>query len=110
VTNEVDLTFPQIKTKCDCIQECLNRPDTCANWVYKFSTSASVLSGHRTCTLYSNFNLPKIVSIFIDISSDLTQNIGLLTPSNNPQIGNLVPQAFKDVNLDTVPDDEAFSG
>src|SRR2546421_11733963 len=51
VVTEVDLTFPQVKDKCDCIRECLNRPRTCASWVYKFSTAASVQSGHRTCTL-----------------------------------------------------------
>jgi hypothetical protein len=51
VVTEVDLTFPQINDACDCIQACLSAPTTCASWVWKFSTPASVASGHRTCTL-----------------------------------------------------------
>jgi len=70
VTTDVDLTYPQIKTVCDCIQECLNRPTPCASYVWKYSTSDSVKSGHRTCTLYSNFNLSQDVAIEIDLSSD----------------------------------------
>lgn len=33
VTSEVDITYSQVKTVCDCIQECLNRPMICANYV-----------------------------------------------------------------------------
>jgi hypothetical protein len=29
---ETDFTFPQVNSACDCIQECLNRPGTCANY------------------------------------------------------------------------------
>jgi hypothetical protein len=110
VVTEVDLTFPLIKNECDCIQQCLNRPTTCANYVWKFSTSDSVKSGHRTCTLYSQFNLPSAVTIEIDTNSPLNQNIQLLSPGNNPQAGALVPQAFKDVNLNTTADPDAVSG
>jgi hypothetical protein len=113
IVTEVDLTFPQIKNECDCIQECLNRPTTCANYVWKFSTAASVKSGHRTCTLYSQFNLPSAVSIEIDLNSNLNQNINaptILANNNNPQNGAPVPQAFKDINLNTIPDPDAVSG
>jgi hypothetical protein len=113
VVTEVDLTFPQVKSACDCIQECLNRPTTCANYVWKFSTPASVTSGHRTCTLYSQFNLPPDVAIEIDLNSPLNKNINaaaIIANGNNPQNGGLVPQAFKDANLNKVPDRDAVSG
>jgi len=108
VVTEVDLTFPQIQSDCDCIQECLNRPSTCATYVYKFSTPASVQSGHRTCTLYSQFNLPADVTLAYDTNNSV--NFNLLQPGNNPQAGSAVPQAFMDANLDTVPDNMAVSG
>jgi hypothetical protein len=113
VVTEVDLTFPQVQSACDCIQECLNRPTTCASYVYKFSTPASVQSGHRTCTLYSQFNLPSAVAIEINLNSTLNNNINaaeITMMNNNPQNGATVPQAFKDANLNTTPDDDAVSG
>jgi hypothetical protein len=102
VVTEVDLTFPQIKNECDCIQACLDRPTTCANYVWKFRTAASVKSGHRTCTLYSDFNLPSAVTIAFDLNSPQKQNINaaeITANGNNPHAGGPVPQAFKDVNL-----------
>ena len=110
VVTEVDLTFPQIQNECDCIQACLDRPMTCNNYVYKFSTIASVQSGHRTCTLYSNFNLPPNVTIEYDVNSTNNVNIQLLQPGNNPQAGSLAPEAFKDMNLNTTADPDAVSG
>jgi hypothetical protein len=116
VVTEVDLTFPQIKDHCDCIEACLNAPTTCAAWVYKFSTPASVASGHRTCTLYSQFNLPADVSIEIDLTttnSTLNNNINaaeLIANGNNPQNGGAVPQCFKDANLNTTADPDCVSG
>jgi len=113
VVTEVDLKFPQVQNECDCIQECLNRPTTCATYVYKFSTPASVQSGHRTCTLYSQFNLPADVSIEIDLNNGLNKNINaaeITMMGNNPQNGGAVPQAFKDANINTIPDDKAVSG
>ncbi|OJJ07897.1 hypothetical protein ASPVEDRAFT_47084 [Aspergillus versicolor CBS 583.65] len=108
VTTEVDLTFPEIKDECDCIQACLDRIETCANYVWKFSTPESVRSGHRTCTLYSNFNLPQNVTLAFNVDDSV--NIEPLDDDNNPQRGSLVPQAFKDVNLNTTADNEAVSG
>ncbi|KAK9481573.1 hypothetical protein V1527DRAFT_503510 [Lipomyces starkeyi] len=113
VVTEVDLTFPQVQDECDCIQECLNRPGTCANFVWKFSTSEAVQSGHRTCTLYSNFNLPSdvVLEFALDSSNNMNINADAITAmGNNPQRGALVPQAFKDVNLTTTPDPDAVSG
>ncbi len=113
VVTEVDLTFPLIQNECDCIQQCLDRPSTCAAYVWKFSTPASVQQGHRTCTLYSQFNLPSAVAIEINTNSTLNKNINapeLVAMGNNPQAGAPVPQAFKDVNLNTVPDNDAVSG
>ncbi|KAJ5364596.1 uncharacterized protein N7496_010309 [Penicillium cataractarum] len=113
VVTEVDLTFPQVRTECDCIQECLNRRDTCANYVWKFSTPESVNSGHRTCTLYSDFNLPAGVTLQFDLASPNNTNINaeaIIANGNNPHAGGLVPQAFKDANLDTDPDFDAVSG
>lgn len=114
VVTEVDLTFPEIKDKCDCIQACLDRPTTCASWVYKFSTPASVKSGHRTCTLYSQFNLPTDVSIEIN-TADTVNNKNINAPElikmgNNPQNGAPVVEAFKDANVNTTADSDAFSG
>jgi hypothetical protein len=112
VVTEVDLMFPLIKDECDCIQQCLDRPTTCAAYVWKFSTPASVQEGHRTCTLYSQFNLPSGVAIEINTNSTLNKNINapqLIAMGNNPQAGGRVPQAFKDMN-NTVPDNDAVSG
>jgi hypothetical protein len=51
VTTEIDLTFPEIQDKCDCISACIAQSATCNNYVWKFSTPDSVTSGYRTCTL-----------------------------------------------------------
>lgn len=113
VVTEVDLTFPQVQNECDCIQECLNRPGTCANYVYKFSTPQSVKSGHRTCTLYSDFNLPPRVTLQFNLGSSNNSNIfpgKIVANGNNPHVGGLAPQAFKDVNLNTTADPQAVSG
>lgn len=113
VLTEVIMTFPEVKTECDCIQECLNRPGTCANYVYKFSTPQSVKSGHRTCTIYSDFNLPAKVAVELNLASknNMHINAGMITASHsNPHVGALVPQAFKDANLNTTADPKAVSG
>ncbi|KUJ20505.1 uncharacterized protein LY89DRAFT_682229 [Mollisia scopiformis] len=113
VVTEVDLTFPEIQDACDCIQACLNRPGTCAAYVWKFSTPASVTAGHRTCTLYSQFNLPAQVAIAIDVANTTNMNINseeLVANGNNPQMGALVAQTFMDANLNTTADPAAVSG
>ncbi|MCJ1291147.1 hypothetical protein MMC34_002690 [Xylographa carneopallida] len=113
VVTEVDLSFPLIHDECDCIAQCLARPTTCAAYVYKFSTPASVQAGRRTCTLYSQFNLPSGVQLAFALNSTLSRNVNapaVVAGGNNPQLGARVPQAFMDEALSTVPDKEAVSG
>lgn len=113
VVTEVDLTFPQVRSECDCIQECLKRLGTCANYVYKFSTPESVQSGYRTCTLYSDFNLPPKVTLEFNLGSSNNANINaaeIKANGNNPHVGGPVPQAFMDSNLNTTADPYAVSG
>jgi len=113
VVSEVDLTFPEINDACDCIQACLDRNTTCAAYVYKFSTGDSVLSGHRTCTLYSQFNLPADVVIAIDVTNANNSNINadeLVSNGNNPQNGAAVAMTFMDFNLNSTQDMDAVSG
>jgi hypothetical protein len=57
--------------------------------------------------------LPSGVSIEIKTNSTLNKNINaqeLIAMGNNPQAGAPVPQAFKDINLNTTPDPDAVSG
>jgi len=114
VVTEVDLTMADgINDQCDCIQACLNRFTTCAAYVYKFSTPESVASGFRTCTLYSQFNLPSDVVIAVDLNNVNTTNVNaeeLVANGNNPQNGALVSQTFMDMNLNTTVDPDAISG
>jgi hypothetical protein len=61
----------------------------------------------------SDFNLPSDVTIQFDLKNPNNTNINadtIIEEGNNPHKGGLVPQAFKDANLDTKPDDEAISG
>lgn len=107
VVTTLELSFPDVKNVCDCIQECLNRPGTCANYVFDFHDADAIKSGHRTCILYSNFNLPSDVTVVF--APDDPQNMNIQTLEDNPQAGGPVPQAFTD-DQGTVPDDGAFSG
>ena len=69
-------------------------------------------SGHRTCTLYSDFNLPADVTLEFDLNSPNNVNVNapeIIALGNNPHVGAPVPQAFKDINLNTVPDPDAVS-
>jgi hypothetical protein len=45
-----------------------------------------------------------------DVNSASNVNIQPLSPSNNPQVGEPAPEAFKDKNLDKTPDPDAVSG
>jgi hypothetical protein len=63
--------------------------------------------------LYSDFNLPSGVVLEFDLKNKNNMNINaaeIEQLKNNPHAGALVPQAFKDINLDTVPDNQAVSG
>lgn len=97
--------LPDIKYACDCVQACLDRPDTCASYVWKFDEPTA---NRRTCTLYSNFNLPSGVDVLYNPTEVPGVNQGLNPISDNPQIGGRVPKATK--NNGTEFDDEAISG
>ncbi|KAL4889418.1 hypothetical protein BDV59DRAFT_210343 [Aspergillus ambiguus] len=97
--------LPQIRNACDCIQACLDRPDTCASYVWKFNEPTS---DRRTCTLYSNFNLPSGVDVLYNPTEVPGVNQGLNPISENPQIGGRVPRATK--RNGTEIDREAVSG
>ncbi|KAJ3253318.1 hypothetical protein HK103_000762 [Boothiomyces macroporosus] len=107
VTTEVDLTFNDgIKHARDCFNRCASNPATCVSWVWKFTTDPN----HRTCTLYSNFNLPSQVNIAFDVGKS-TPNINnnkLMANNNNPQMGANVPQCT--MFNSTVPDNHCMSG
>lgn len=107
IVTTLEITFPEVKTVCDCIQACLDRPGTCANYVWDFHDADAINSGHRTCVLYSNFNLPSNVTVVY--APNDTQNVNIQVLEDTVQAGSLVPQAFTDLN-GTVPDDKAFSG
>lgn len=53
------------------------------------------------------------MTIEIDLNNAANKNINaqeINAMGNNPQPGAVVPQAFKDANLNTVADGDAFSG
>jgi len=109
-TTEIVFTFPEVKNKCDCIQKCLdssfNGLSNCANYVWKFTDT----SNHRTCTLYSDFNLPPAVTVSYDFANsiDILPDV-IVANSNQPHKGGPVPEAFEQ-GLTTLGDDEAVSG
>jgi len=92
VATEYDLSIvnDDIKSACDCIKACKKNSTTCNSWVYKFTDN----SGHRTCTLYSNFITPPLVDIKFDVGA--STNILPLQTINNPENGSLVPHCTVD--------------
>jgi hypothetical protein len=107
VTNTVQYTFnnDNITNACDCLKKCFEHSETCANWVWKFTDG----SGYRTCTLYSNFNLPP--SVTIDFNLNTSVNIGVIG-GGSPQAGGLVPhcQLFNQNGSPYGSDSECISG
>ncbi|KAJ3191884.1 hypothetical protein HK101_007318 [Irineochytrium annulatum] len=105
VTTEVDLTIADgIMTECDCLARCSASSAQCVSWVWKFTDN----SGHRTCTLYSNYNLPSAVTIAYDVKN--STDIMKLQPANNPQAGSTIPQCTIDGQPGSKPDPDCFSG
>jgi hypothetical protein len=106
VTNDVLYTFTngRIETACDCMKKCQQNWNTCTDWVWKYTDG----SGKRTCTLYSNFNLPLGVTIGVDLNT--STNVGVI--GGNPQVGGLVPhcQLFDRYGNVTGTDHECVSG
>jgi hypothetical protein len=107
IVTTVEFFFPEVRTVCDCIQKCLDNPTTCANYIWDFHDPSDITRGHRTCVIYSNFNLPSNVTVVYAPNDPNNVNIQVLEATQ--QNGSTVPQAFTDVN-GTVPDDKAFSG
>ena len=112
VVTEVDIYFPTVKTACDCIAECLSRPSSCTNWVFKH-TFSPLDSGRRSCTLYSSPNLPTNVTLVYDLHNatglGLSTGYQLLAPNNNPQAGALAPLTFLNAE-NTIVDPYGVSG
>jgi hypothetical protein len=101
VVTEVDLYAKDgIISACDCIAACLERPLSCTSWVYKHTFVPSMDDGLRSCTLYSNPNLPTNVTLSFDLGN--STGYSLLRPGNNPQPGGAAPLTFMDANMTTV--------
>jgi len=95
-----------INSACDCAIACLERPETCTNWVFKHTfAGAAIDNNKRSCTLYSSPNLPKGVTL----DYDLAQSSGFGTVGMNAQQGCDAPLTFLDVN-GTMPDKYGVSG
>jgi hypothetical protein len=77
------------RSACDCAAECLRRPDSCTNWVWKHAFIDGQDDGKRSCTLYSSPNLPVNVTLAYDTLH--STGFDLLQPMNNPQKGAPVP-------------------
>jgi hypothetical protein len=107
VVTMVDLFFKDgINSACDCAIACLERPETCTNWVFKHTfAGAAIDNNKRSCTLYSSPNLPKGVTL----DYDLAQSSGFGTVGMNAQQGCDAPLTFLDVN-GTMPDKYGVSG
>jgi len=105
VTTDIVKTVADgVDSACDCIKECIKIGTLCVSWVWKFTDT----SGSRTCTLYSNFNLPANVTISYNVGNS-TQILPLLT-MNNPQAGSTVPHCTVDGTATGNPDKYCKSG
>jgi hypothetical protein len=108
VVTEVDLYFKDgIKSACDCIAECLSRPLSCTNWVYKHTFVPKLDDSKRSCTLYSSPNLPTNVTLAYNLPD--STGFEKLQPTNNPQAGGSAPLTFRDSAF-TIPDPYGVSG
>lgn len=95
-----------INSACDCISACLQRPESCTNWVFKHTfAGAAIDDNKRSCTLYSSPNLPTNVTLAYDIANSKGTNlVGM-----NPQQGCDAPLTFLDTGM-TMPDKYGVSG
>jgi hypothetical protein len=95
-----------INSACDCASACLERPETCTNWVFKHTfAGAAIDDNKRSCTLYSSPNLP----LGVTLDYNLNQSVGFGVVGMNAQQGCDAPQTFLDVNS-TMPDKFGVSG
>jgi len=102
VTNTVEFDSG-ISSPCDCVNKCIQNAQTCASWVWKFTAPGQT---SRTCTLYSNFNLPPAVTLGFNVTS--TVDGGLI--EGNPQGGGIVPFCTIDNTATGARDRQCVSG
>ncbi|KAJ5389096.1 uncharacterized protein N7496_000164 [Penicillium cataractarum] len=89
VTGVLTTVTPNVNDECACIEECINAPASCDSYVWKYNDEGT----RRTCTLYSNFNLPPNVTVVYD-EPPTPPNQGYEPIADGPtQIGGLVPKA-----------------
>jgi hypothetical protein len=106
VVTTVNLFFKDgIHNACDCAAQCLDRPASCTNWVFKHTFQAGLDGGKRSCTLYSSPNLPASVNLGYNL--DTSKNFAPL--GANPQLGCDAPLTFLDAN-NTMVDKYGVSG
>lgn len=106
VVTMVNLYFKDgIKSACDCAAQCLDRPETCTNWVFKHTFATGLDDNKRSCTLYSSPNLPKGVTL----DYNLNNSTGFGVVGMNAQQGCDAPLTFLDENM-TQPDKYGVSG
>jgi hypothetical protein len=106
VVTTVNLFFRDgIKDACDCAAQCLDRPASCTNWVFKHTFAAGLDDGKRSCTLYSSPNLPANVTL----AYDEAKSIDFAPIGANPQIGCDAPLTFLDA-ASTMVDKYGVSG
>lgn len=112
VVTMVNLYFKDgIHSACDCAAQCLDRPESCTNWVFKHTFAAGLDDGKRSCTLYSSPNLPKSVTLVYDLNNStglgLSEGTGVI--GMNPQLGCDAPITTFD-QAGTQPDKYGVSG
>jgi len=95
-----------VRSACDCAAECLDRPTSCTNWVWKHTFMAGD-DGKRSCTIYSSPNLPTNVTLAYNTAN--STGFQLLQAANNPQKGGSAPLTFLDTQ-GTIPDQFGVSG
>ena len=89
VTGVLTTVTPDVRDECACIEECIKAPDSCDTYVWKYNDQGT----RRTCTLYSNFNLPSNVTVVYE-EPPTAPNHGYDPISGGPtQVGGLVPKA-----------------
>jgi hypothetical protein len=112
VVTMVNLYFKDgIQSACDCAAQCLDRPESCTNWVFKHTFATGLDGGKRSCTLYSSPNLPKSVTLVYDLHNStglgLSEGTGVI--GMNPQAGCDAPLTTLD-QAGTQPDKYGVSG
>jgi hypothetical protein len=107
VVTMVNLYFKDgIHSACDCAAQCLDRPESCTNWVYKHTfAGAAIDDNKRSCTLYSSPNLPKGVTL----DYNLNNSTGFGVVGMNAQQGCDAPLTWLDQGM-TQPDKYGVSG